>query len=609
MRAHGADALETRLSDDLRASELLELVAIVESSEDAIISKDLDGTIRSWNLGAERLYGYSPAEAIGRPIAMLAPPDREDEIPMIIERIRRGERVEHFETRRRHKDGHDVYVSLTVSPVRGEDGAVVAASIIARDITKRHEAEVALRESERRLQAALAESRRNQRVAESARREAEALARRLEDIRGVVEVGHTHSSLDELLQGLLQYVHGRLESDATSILLVDDDKKFEQRVAIGRVDDRTVAMFATVSQSLIHRVFERHAPILLDDTRGIGEPRARGPGVGSLIGVPLLVRGELIGSLCTGQLERRAFTTDDVHLLQLTADRAAIAIANARLYENATSVAETLQRSLLPKRLPSSPSAQVAARYVPAARGMEVGGDWYDAVELSDGRLVLMVGDVVGHGIEAAATMGQLRHALRAFVLEGHSPSSAIEQLESVTSYEERGMATIVCLVVDPATGSARFANAGHPPPLLLRPDGGAAYLEGGRSLPVGVLKDCAHDEAEVWIEPGSTILLYTDGLVERRGASIDDGFDRLVETATRGPDDVDELLANVMVELVGKQHPFDDVALVALKVLAGHAAGTAVSTTTETTAGTQRAETNAHRRRAQVDRTESTPL
>ena len=579
MRAHRADALETRLSGGPRASELLELAAIVESSADAIISKDLDGTIRSWNVGAERLYGYSPTEAIGRPIAMLATPGREDEIPMIIERIRRGERVEHFETRRLHKDGHEVYVSLTVSPVRDEDGVVVAASIIARDLTQRHEAEVALQESERRLQAALAESRRNQRVAERARREAEALARRLEDIRVVVDVAHAHSSLDELLQGLLQYVHGRLESDATTILLVDDDKKFDQRVAVGCVDERTVAMFATVSQSLVHRVVERHAPILLDDTTGIGEPWALGPGVRSLVGVPLLVQGELIGSLCTGQLERRAFTTDDVHLLQLTADRAAIAIENARLYENATSVAETLQRSLLPKRLPSSAAARVAARYLPAARGTQVGGDWYDSVELPDGRLVLMVGDVVGHGIEAAAMMGQLRHALRAFVLEGHSPSSAIEQLDRVTAYEELGMATIVCLVFDPASGSARFANAGHPSPLHLRPDGGAAYLEGGRSLPLGVREDGDHPEAEVSIEPGSTILLYTDGLVERRGASIDDGFDRLIETAIGGPDDIDELLAHVMVELVGKHHPFDDVALIALKVLPPHTESAAVST------------------------------
>ena len=182
----------------------------MESSEDAILSKDLDGTIRSWNPGAERLYGYTRGEAVGRHISMLAPPGLENEIPMIIDRIRRGDRVEHFETRRRQKDGHELYVSLTVSPVRGQDGAIVAASIIARDVTRRHEAEVALQESERRLEVALRESRLNQLAAEKALREADMLARRMEDIRAVVDVAHAHSSLDDLLHGLLHYVQGRL---------------------------------------------------------------------------------------------------------------------------------------------------------------------------------------------------------------------------------------------------------------------------------------------------------------------------------------------------------------------------------------------------------------
>ena len=561
------DALGTRPSGDLFTSELLEFAAIVDSSEDAIISKDLQGTIRSWNLGAERLYGYSRAEALGRPIAMLAPPGREDEIPMIIERIRRGERVAHFETRRRHKDGHDVYVSLSVSPVRATDGTVVAASIIARDLTDRHEAEIALQESQRRLEAALADSRRAYRDAETAHREAETLARQLRDIHAVVDVAHAHGSLDELLQRLLQYVHGRLRSDATSILLIDNDKKFEQRVAIGLADELTPEIFATVSQSLIHRVVERDAPIVLEDAAGIGVPRARGPGVRSVVGTPLIAHGELIGSLCTGQLERRVFTSDDIYLLRLTSTGAAIAIDNARLYEKVASVAETLQRSLLPKRLPSSPTIRVATRYLPAAAGTQVGGDWYDAVELPDGKIVLAIGDVVGHGIDAAAAMGQLRHTLRAFVLEGHSPSSAIEHLDKIVAREEQTMATVVCLVVDPANGSLRLANAGHPPPLLLGADGGATYLTGGRSVPLGVVDNGARCEAEVSVEPGSTILLYTDGLVERRGASIDDGLAQLVEAATRGPHDVDELLSHVIVELIGKQHSLDDVALIALKV------------------------------------------
>jgi sigma-B regulation protein RsbU (phosphoserine phosphatase) len=564
-RPETAEGVDTALAAG-HTDGLLELAAIVESSEDAIISKDLDGTIRSWNTGAERLYGYTRSEALGRHISMLAPPGLENEISMIIDRIRRGERVEHFETRRRHKDGHERYVSLTVSPVRGRDGAIVAASIIARDVTRRHEAEVALHESERRLEAALHESRLNQLAAEKALREANTLAHRLEDIRAVVDVAHAHSSLDDLLRGLLHYVQERLKSDASMILLVDEDKSFELRVAVGNVDELAVEIFATVSQSLIHRVVERHTPIVLDDTSGIGKPAAGGTGVQSLVGVPLLVQGKLIGSLCTGQLTPRVFATDNLHLLQITADRAAVAIDNARLYERAASVAETLQRTLLPKRLPSSAAAEMAAVYLPAAPGTQVGGDWYDAAELPDGRLVLMIGDVIGHGIEAAAAMGQIRHSLRAFALEGHSPSSAIECLNKVNAVEEAGMATLVCLIFDPATQSARFSCAGHPPPLLRRPDGRAMYLEGGRSLPLGVDPVGQDKEAEVPVAPGATILLYTDGLVERRGASIDDGLDRLVEAVSAGPDDPDALLAFIVAELVAEHQRLDDVAVIALK-------------------------------------------
>ena len=573
MRVGAVEASEDleRLPHDAHTRELLELAAIVESSEDAILSKDLDGRIRSWNVGAERLYGYPRAEAVGRHISMLAPPERVDEIPMIIERIRRGERVEHFETRRRRKDGREVYVSLTVSPVRDEDGTIVAASVIARDVTGRHEAEAALKASQLRLREALDESRSSHVVAETARREAEALAQRLRDIRKVVDVAFSHSSLDDLLHGLLRHVHGSLESDATAIMLVDEDQRFEQRVAVGLAKQATIAIFAAVGQSLTHRVVERHAPIVLEDTAGLGQP-APGRGVRSVVGVPLLVHGQFIGSLSTGQLEPRIFTRDEIQLLQLAADHAAVAIDNARLYEQTQSIAEALQRSLLPKQLPSSSAASVAARYLPAQRGMEIGGDWYDAVELQDGRLALTIGDVVGHGIESAAAMGKFRHALRGFALEGHGPSSAIGHLRRVV--EEEDMATLLYLLFDPATLSARFLSAGHPPPLVVGPDGTPTYLKEGRTTPLGAPADASSEDAEVEIEiePGSLIVLYTDGLVERRGLSIDVGLERLADVATAAQGTVEEQLSTIIAELVGRGRRNDDVALIALKVPAANA-------------------------------------
>lgn len=543
-----------------------ELAAIVEFSDDAIISKDLNGTIRSWNRGAELLYGYTRDEAIGRPIAMLAPPDRVDEIPMIVDQIRRGQRVEHFETIRRHKDGRDVRVSLTVSPVRNHEGAIIAASIIARDVTKRYEMELALRATEQRLRATLKEAHRNFEAAERARHEAEALARRLADIQAVVDVALGQSSVEDLVDRLLTHVHTALNSDAAMILLLDEEQRFEQRFAIGLADELTIGVFVTTSQSLINRVVERHKPILIEDTRGLGGLATAGVGVRSAVGVPLLARGQVIGTLCTGQIEPCVFSAEDVQLLQLAADRAAVAIDNARLYEREHSVAETLQRSLLPARLVSHPSIQVGARYLPAVS--QVGGDWYDAVELLDGRLAFAVGDVAGHGVAAAAAMGQVRNALRAYAYDGHGPSSALERLNRlVDAVGEIEMTTLVHVVFDPTTNSARWASAGHPPPLIVHPDGRATYLEGARSPPIGIHPNTSYPEAETALEPGSTILLYTDGLIERRSAGLDAGFERLQKAAGTAQADIEEFLSHIIAELVSDKRPSDDVALLALRL------------------------------------------
>ena len=287
-----------------------------------------------------------------------------------------------------------------------------------------------------------------------------------------------------------------------------------------------------------------------------------------MAGVPLLVEGRIIGVLCVGHLETGAFSGDDVRLLQLVADRAALAIENAHLYERERSVAETLQRSLIPKRLPWLEGAALGARYLPAGTGMEVGGDWYDAVELPHGRLGLAIGDVVGHGVESAAAMGQVRSALRAYALDGEGPGGVLERLNRlVLALGEGEMTTLVYLVFDRADSSVRFAVAGHVPPLLVAADGRARFLEGGRSLPLGVVAGAVYEEAEVTLEPGATVLLYTDGLVERRDASLDDGLARLVEAAGEARGSVEALLDHLLDVLVGGEDADDDVALLALSL------------------------------------------
>ncbi len=228
--------------------------------------------------------------------------------------------------------------------------------------------------------------------------------------------------------------------------------------------------------------------------------------------------------------------------------------------------AEVLERSFVPDHLPDIPGVELAARFIPGGTGVEVGGDWYDVLEVGDGRIGLMIGDVAGRGLEAAAVMTQLRNALRAYALEAHPPAEALARLNSVAwALEDSVMATIVYLVYDPSTGILRFANAGHLPPLLVDRDGAARYLERGRSVPVGVQPASRYDEAEYLVDTGATLLLYTDGLVEKRRVRIDDGLAQLARAASAGTRQDLEALCERVLESVGPDTE-DDIAMIALQ-------------------------------------------
>jgi serine phosphatase RsbU (regulator of sigma subunit)/anti-sigma regulatory factor (Ser/Thr protein kinase) len=285
----------------------------------------------------------------------------------------------------------------------------------------------------------------------------------------------------------------------------------------------------------------------------------------SLIGVPLIAEGEVSGVVLVGSRSAHRFDDNDAALLELVADRAALAIGNASLYEREHRVVETLQRSLLPAKLPRLPGLAIAAHYSPG--GADVGGDWYDAIELRGGGVGMAMGDVVGHGIEAASLMGELRNALRAYALESTSPAKVLAKLDRLMSQMDRGdMATLVYAVVDPDWTSLRFAGAGHPPPLLLGPDGRAEYLWDGRSPPLGVGGPRAYAEGTAAIDPGSTLALYTDGLVEVRGEMLTAGLDRLRDAVASGPEEPKALCAHVIESLLGDRVAGDDVAFLALR-------------------------------------------
>ena len=232
-------------------------------------------------------------------------------------------------------------------------------------------------------------------------------------------------------------------------------------------------------------------------------------------------------------------------------------------------IAEALQRSLLPDRIPQIPAMALAARYVPATADMEVGGDWYDVIQIRGGLIGLAIGDVAGHGPQAAATMGQLRMALRAYAVQDPSPVSVMSGVHQLVAHIPiPEMATLMYLVFDPATRKLRFTNAGHPPPLVFG-GGESRYLEGGVSPPLGVTADANFTEVSLDMWPGATLLLYTDGLVERREESIQVGLDRLLRVAAdHESSDVDALCDHILASLIESDHVSDDIALVAMRPL-----------------------------------------
>jgi integral membrane sensor domain MASE1/anti-sigma regulatory factor (Ser/Thr protein kinase) len=242
-------------------------------------------------------------------------------------------------------------------------------------------------------------------------------------------------------------------------------------------------------------------------------------------------------------------------------------VTETRQAEREHRIAETLQRSLLPERLPDIPGVELAARYVPATSEVEVGGDWYDVMTLPNGHVAVAIGDVAGHGLRAASTMGQLRMAVRAYALEEPSPSAVLHRANRLLEQLDLAeMATIVHLTFDPDSGAVHLANAGHPPPLLIHADGAVELLEAGTAPPLGaVVHGRDIPASEHHLEPGAALLLYTDGLIERRGVSLSDGLDRLRAAAAGGPDDLGALCDHLLDVLVDEDVG-DDVALVVLR-------------------------------------------
>lgn len=236
--------------------------------------------------------------------------------------------------------------------------------------------------------------------------------------------------------------------------------------------------------------------------------------------------------------------------------------------EHAAELAETLQRSLLPERLPDLAGLGIAARYVAGSADAQVGGDWYDVIALRDGHAGIAIGDVVGHGLDAAACMARLQNALRAYALEGLRPSLVLERMNGFAREVAGGsMATLLYGAVDPEEGRLRLAAAGHPPALVISPNGDTYFAEGPAGSPLGVVPFPAYEEATVPLVADSTVLLYTDGLVERPGASLDRGLEWLRGFAAGSSAQPEELCDGLLRECFREVGPRDDVALLAVRI------------------------------------------
>jgi anti-sigma regulatory factor (Ser/Thr protein kinase)/putative methionine-R-sulfoxide reductase with GAF domain len=408
---------------------------------------------------------------------------------------------------------------------------------------------------------------------ESPRLESEQRAAKVaEGLQRVTDATLAYLNLDDLLNELLVRTVDILDADTAAILLLEDDgRTLAARAAKGLEEEVERGFTIEVGAGFAGRVADTEAPVIIQDLERspieIINPVFRERGVRSLLGVPMVVGRRLVGVMHVGTLSPRRFTDDDVHLLRAVADRAAMAIDHERLVLQYR-IAEGLQRRLLPERFPEVPGLEFAARYLPAAEAATVGGDWYDAFTLPDGRVALTVGDVVGHGVTAASLMGELRTALRVYGLEEEGARQVMRKLSRfVAGRGIESMATCAYATLDLERSVVCLASAGHPPPLLVSPSG-ARYVEQRGGPPLGTKADHPYEATEFALGSGEILLLYTDGVIERRGHLLSAGQERLAKDAAAAPLEP-ELLSAKVVEALPMNGP-DDAVVLAMQNLTG---------------------------------------
>jgi PAS domain S-box-containing protein len=533
------------------------LAEVVRGTQDAVLSKDLNGVLTSWNRGAESLYGYTAEEAIGRHVSFIVPPDHKNEEMRILDRVKRGERLETYETERIRKDGARVDVSLTVSPIEHPVLGIVGASVVARDITaerRRRRAQEFLVAATRALDASLDPNRTARTIVQTA-------VPSVAELCVIDFVRHDGCIGDSVVAGADPEAAARLEEIRRRSPLDPGGEHPVARVLRERrpmvwPDLTTAESIAEVAQNEDHR-------------RLMAEAGYRSAAV-----VPLTARGRTLGALSF--LHARShlrYDSADLELLAELGDRAALALDNARLYQERAHIARTLQRGLRPPKPAEVPGLDISVIFEAAGEGVDVGGDLYDVLPTDDGCWVL-IGDVAGKGSTAAGVSVALRHSVRGLIREIDQPSEVLirlnEMLREGTSLNDFATALLMRMTRDGEGWQGELAAAGHPDAIHIGSDG-PAQLGGGALL--GALAKTEVACHSIAVAPGDTLVLYTDGWLEAGPVDTHRQPEALAELAGGLSDaELPELTERLRRDAVtrGGGALRDDMVILALRPVAG---------------------------------------
>jgi PAS domain S-box-containing protein len=530
------------------------LAQVVRGTQDAVFSKDLDGVITTWNPAAERLYGYSAEEAIGRHVAFLMPDHLKHEEREILERIRSGENLETYETRRIRKDGAGIEVSLTVSQIEDPALGVVGASVVARDITtemRRRRAQSFLAGASRDFDSSLD-------PAETARNIVHAAIPDLAEVCVIDFVRKDGWLGDSVVAARVPRVAATLEELRRAAPL---DPSGEHPAAQVLHKGKPMIWRDLKEPAVVDQVVQSDAHRRLMDEAGYSSAAV----------VPLLTRGRVLGALSFLHSEGyQRYDETDLEFLAELGDRAALALDNARLFRERDSIANDLQRGLRPPRPAAVAGLEFSVFFEAAGEGIEIGGDVYDVLPTEDGCWIL-IGDVAGKGSAAAGVSVAVRHAVRGLTREVDEPEEVLNRVNEMllegTGLNDFATALLIRMRASEDGWSVALASAGHPPAVHLGADGEVALLGGGSVL--GAWDEAPPQSHETRIEAGETLVLCTDGWHEAGPVERHRNPEALAEIAAQfAAGGLDELTAALREDALARSGEAlrDDIVLLAVR-------------------------------------------